>query len=73
MIGPTGSVRQRGARIGCWLVIGAGCRRRSPPFLPLDAALPFKLNQDRRHHIPRQRARSRTGRPMTPAYGSAAA
>src|SRR4051812_50069367 len=47
--------RERGARIG-WLVLrGAGWRRRAAPPLILDATVPFKLNQDRRHHIPRQR------------------
>src|SRR4051812_27469929 len=35
--------------------------------------VPFKLNQGRRHHIPCQRRRSRTGRPTTPAYVSVAA
>src|SRR4051812_49719967 len=47
--------RERGARIG-WLVLrGAGWRRRAAPPLILDATVPFKLNQDRRHRIPRQR------------------
>src|SRR3954452_8981164 len=46
---------ERGARIG-WLVLrGAGWRRRAAPPLILDATVPFKLNQDRRHRIPRQR------------------
>ena len=37
----------------CW---EAEWRRRAPPFLtPWIPAVPFKLNQDRRHHIPRQR------------------
>src|SRR4051794_33384422 len=50
-----GGVRERGARIG-WLVLrGAGWRRRAAPPLILDATVPFKLNQDRRHRIPRQR------------------
>jgi hypothetical protein len=30
-------------------------RRRLRPDLTLDAPLPFKLNQDRRHHIPKQK------------------
>jgi len=34
--------------------------------------LQFKLNQNRRHHIPRQRRQVTTGRPTTPACASAA-
>src|SRR3954447_13024759 len=49
------ATRERGARIG-WLVLrGAGWRRRAAPPLILDATVPFKLNQDRRHRIPRRR------------------
>jgi hypothetical protein len=48
---------------------GVGERPLSCPWMPI---VPFKLNQDRRHHIPCG-ARSRTGRPTTPAYVSAAA
>jgi hypothetical protein len=49
-----------------------GVGRCLPPD-PRTPAMPFKLNQDRRHHIPRQRHRVTTGRPTTPACGSAAA
>src|SRR3712207_6132851 len=39
-----------------WLVAGAGWRRRCAPLLyPRMPTLPFKLNQDRRHHIPKQK------------------
>ena len=38
----------------CWLVMGVGWRREALPCCPRMPALPFKLNQDRRHHIPRQ-------------------
>src|SRR3954449_3338995 len=42
-----------GSAGGCW---EAEWRRRAPPLLlPWIPAVPFKLNQDRRHHIPRQK------------------
>ena len=37
-----------------WLA-GAGSGRRVAPFLSRGPLVPFKVNQDRRHHIPRQR------------------
>jgi hypothetical protein len=51
-----GSWRRRAAwcmdrLIGAGRLVGIG---RAPPFLTGIPALPFKLNQDRRHHIPRQ-------------------
>ena len=38
-----------------WLVLRAGWSRRASPFRHRTPTLPFKLNQDRRRHIPRQR------------------
>lgn len=32
----------------------AGCHRKGAPISPRMPALPYKLNQDRRHHIPQQ-------------------
>jgi hypothetical protein len=45
-----------------WCIDPPGSARRRPgigdhPLLTPDVHVPFKLNQDRRHHIPRQRHR----------------
>ena len=41
---------------GLWRRRVSGCKKLAPD-LPLELTLPFKLNQDRRHHIPRQKHR----------------
>src|SRR3977135_4306613 len=52
-----------GVFIGATLLHGSVVRRRGwdgvsgPRFSPWAATVPFKANQDRRHHIPKQRHR----------------